>query len=206
MLMRMIGTLEQEVAAIGDLSRDELVQRWIKTYGCPPPKGIKRGLLERSAAWHLQARHLGGLTAASKSVLRAGRRADAEDLRPISVPELSGTDLSASLDVAELPLMQRQAGVPHGPEQAGVPQQPDEPQMPDETEVILSRPAKSVRRGAAPPPRPGTRFMREWNGRIHVVDVTDDGFLFDGKTFRSLSAIAKRITGAHWSGPRFFAP
>ena len=50
----------------------------------------------------------------------------------------------------------------------------------------------------------GTRLMREWNGRMHVVDVTDDGFVFDGKTYRSLSAIARRITGVHWSGPRFF--
>jgi hypothetical protein len=46
--------------------------------------------------------------------------------------------------------------------------------------------------------------MREWNGRMHLVDVTDNGFVFDGKTYRSLSAIARRITGAHWSGPRFF--
>ena len=53
-------------------------------------------------------------------------------------------------------------------------------------------------------PRPGTRLVREWNGRTHVVDVIEDGFVFDGKTYRSLSAIAKRITGAHWSGPRFF--
>ena len=52
--------------------------------------------------------------------------------------------------------------------------------------------------------RPGTRLVREWNGRTHVVDVSEDGFVFDGKTYRSLSAIAKRITGAHWSGPRFF--
>ena len=46
--------------------------------------------------------------------------------------------------------------------------------------------------------------MREWNGRMHIVDVTDDGFEFDGKSYRSLSAIARRITDAHWSGPRFF--
>jgi hypothetical protein len=52
--------------------------------------------------------------------------------------------------------------------------------------------------------RPGTRLVREWNGRTHVVDVSEDGFVFDGKTYGSLSAIAKRITGAHWSGPRFF--
>ena len=52
--------------------------------------------------------------------------------------------------------------------------------------------------------KPGTRLVREWNGRTHVVDVSEDGFIFDSKTYGSLSAIAKRITGAHWSGPRFF--
>lgn len=53
-------------------------------------------------------------------------------------------------------------------------------------------------------PAAGTRLVREWNGRMHVVEVTDDGFVWNGKSYRSLSAIAKRITGAHWSGPRFF--
>jgi hypothetical protein len=52
--------------------------------------------------------------------------------------------------------------------------------------------------------KPGTRLMRQWNGRMHSVLVTADGFEFDGKTWKSLSAIAARITGAHWSGPRFF--
>jgi hypothetical protein len=51
---------------------------------------------------------------------------------------------------------------------------------------------------------PGTQLVREWNGRIYRVLVTDDGFEMDGQTHRSLSAIAKRITGAGWSGPRFF--
>ncbi|MDP3459099.1 MAG: DUF2924 domain-containing protein [Hyphomonas sp.] len=46
--------------------------------------------------------------------------------------------------------------------------------------------------------------MREWNGREHVVDVTVDGYVWNGRTWRSLSAIAKEITGAKWSGPRFF--
>ena len=57
-------------------------------------------------------------------------------------------------------------------------------------------------------PRPaiasGTRLARTWNGRTHVVDVTDDGFIYGGETYRSLSAVARRITGARWSGPRFF--
>ncbi len=51
---------------------------------------------------------------------------------------------------------------------------------------------------------PGGRLLREWNGVTHVVDVVEDGFRWNGETHRSLSAIAKRITGAHWSGPRFF--
>ena len=52
--------------------------------------------------------------------------------------------------------------------------------------------------------KPGGRLLREWNGTTHVVDVTKDGFLWKGETWRSLSAIAREITGAHWSGPRFF--
>ncbi|MCO6050480.1 DUF2924 domain-containing protein [Mesorhizobium sp. RP14(2022)] len=50
----------------------------------------------------------------------------------------------------------------------------------------------------------GARLLRDWNGVTHVVDVVDNGFVFQGTRHRSLSAIAKLITGAHWSGPRFF--
>jgi hypothetical protein len=57
---------------------------------------------------------------------------------------------------------------------------------------------------AAPVLKPGMRLMREWNGRAHVVDVVDGGFLWNGETYSSLSAIARAITGARWSGPRFF--
>jgi hypothetical protein len=46
--------------------------------------------------------------------------------------------------------------------------------------------------------------VREWRGRTHVVSVVDGGFEYGGKTFPSLTAIAVEITGAHWSGPRFF--
>ena len=51
---------------------------------------------------------------------------------------------------------------------------------------------------------PGARLVREWNGATHTVDVTDDGFEWRGKTYGSLSVIAREITGAVWSGPRFF--
>jgi hypothetical protein len=57
-----------------------------------------------------------------------------------------------------------------------------------------------------PPPglRPGVQLVREWNGRSYRVEVLDEGFRMDGKSYRSLTAIARKITGAHWSGPRFF--
>jgi hypothetical protein len=52
--------------------------------------------------------------------------------------------------------------------------------------------------------RPGTRIVREWKGKVHEVTITDDGFEYEGETFKSLSPIACRITGTHWSGPAFF--
>ncbi len=50
----------------------------------------------------------------------------------------------------------------------------------------------------------GSRLVREWRGRAHTVTVTEDGFEYAGMSYPSLSKIAKTITGAHWSGPRFF--
>jgi len=50
----------------------------------------------------------------------------------------------------------------------------------------------------------GTRLVREWNGRTIMVEVSDDGFQHAGRSWRSLSEIARHVTGAHWSGPRFF--
>ena len=53
-------------------------------------------------------------------------------------------------------------------------------------------------------PTPGTRLIRQWKGRRYEVTAIQDGFEYDGRRYRSLSAIAKAITGAHWSGPQFF--
>ncbi len=57
---------------------------------------------------------------------------------------------------------------------------------------------------AKPRIKPGARLVREWHGRTHAVVVTEDGFEFEGKLHRSLTSIARKITGAGWSGPRFF--
>ena len=52
--------------------------------------------------------------------------------------------------------------------------------------------------------KPGARLVREWRGRAYTVTVTGDGFEYAGMCYSSLTKIAKKITGAHWSGPRFF--
>ncbi len=52
--------------------------------------------------------------------------------------------------------------------------------------------------------KPGARLVREWGGETHTVIVLEDGFEWRGERWRSLSVIAREITDAHWSGPRFF--
>ena len=52
--------------------------------------------------------------------------------------------------------------------------------------------------------KPGMRLYREWSGKTHVVEVTEKGVFWNGQHHRSLSAVARAITGARWSGPRFF--
>ncbi len=74
----------------------------------------------------------------------------------------------------------------------------------------LSKLAGQLEAGAdpqVPAPRrmkPGARLLREWRGEMHHVTVVDKGFEYRGRPYRSLSVIAREITGTRWSGPRFF--
>jgi hypothetical protein len=61
--------------------------------------------------------------------------------------------------------------------------------------------AKTVTQAA----RPGTRLIREWNGTAHIVTIGDDGVIrWNDREWRSLSEVAREITGTRWSGPAFF--
>ena len=119
----------------------------------------------RTAAWHLQKRRLGGLSADGARALRAAmhrldatRRSQAD---PGHVKEPCATTASQGVGAIS----------------------------------PLSSPSSNAL-PPAPPARvalkPGARLLREWNGRTHLVDVTDDGFVMNGKTYRSLSAVARR--------------
>ncbi len=52
--------------------------------------------------------------------------------------------------------------------------------------------------------RSGTRLIREWKGELHEVIVVADGYIHKGKSYKSLSQIARNITGSRWNGPAFF--
>lgn len=74
----------------------------------------------------------------------------------------------------------------------------------------LERAADRLRRGdellssTRPSFRPGSRLVRQWQGKVHCVLVLDDGYEYDGRRFSSLTQVATAITGTHWSGPNFF--
>ncbi|MFT5182040.1 MAG: hypothetical protein ACI8S3_001927 [Alphaproteobacteria bacterium] len=135
----------ESLAAIPDLPRAELIERWTAAYGRPPPKGLSRRLLEYAAAYHVQAQAYGGPSPAQRGKLR----------RVI---------------------------------------------VPNNSETSGSKPKAEVSKASSP----GTRLVREWHGRTYTVDVLEKGFVCDGQRYRSLSEIARAITGARWSGPRFF--
>jgi len=64
-------SLDVQIGALQDLSRAQLVEQWIKLFKCPPPKGVKRGLLKRAIAYQLQVKRYGGLKPKTKKTLVA---------------------------------------------------------------------------------------------------------------------------------------
>ena len=78
------------------------------------------------------------------------------------------------------------------------------------TARLLNQLAKSgPKRGDVPlpelrPVKPGTLLVREWQGALQRVTALEDGFAWNGSTYKSLSEVARAITGTNWNGPRFF--
>jgi hypothetical protein len=78
------------------------------------------------------------------------------------------------------------------------------------TRRLLARITEEIATGSSPKKsqirkaRPGTVLIREWQGNAHRVTMLDEGVSFNGKHYRSLSEVAREITGSRWSGPRFF--
>lgn len=134
--------LEAVVAGLGAMSVTGLRAEWRRLYRTEPPKKLRRDTLQLAIAWKLQARVLGGLSAAATRQL--------------------ANLATASADGADLPKARR---------------------------VSL---------------KPGARLVRHWGGETHEIVVAEQGFIWRERSWKSLSVIAREITGARWSGPRFF--
>lgn len=130
-----MSDIAAELAALSQLERAGLAERWVRAFGCPPPRGCRAQVLLLALAWQVQMADLLG-TVVPERLLRSLRRSSV----PVSGPALA----------------------------------------------------------------PGTRLLREWQGRTHQVTVLSSGFEWNGVRYRSLSAIARSITGTAWSGPLFF--
>ena len=126
----------REIARFSDLSRADLVARWIEFLGPPPIKTMTKGLLARGLAHEMQVRQFGGLAPAEQRALGA-----------------------------------------------------------------LAQGRNSPGPGSL---KAGTRLYRSWQGVTQEVLVLEDGYSWRGKSYASLSEVARAITGTRWSGPRFF--
>lgn len=175
---------EIEIAGLGDLDRSELSDRWRAIYGVEAPKGARRAFLERAIAWHIQAKIYGGLKKDARRLLAAAVARSAKEAQK----------------------HQR-----NGNRRVGSDTVPPAAIAPDSLECALQQPEPGAgllvggnARAARRLPSTGMRLIREWHGRTHIVDVVDGGYVWQGHDYRSLSVIARSITGARWSGPRFF--
>jgi hypothetical protein len=171
-----VATLDDEIGRLDGLPVFELRTLWRRLWKQPPPMRLSRDMLIRSLAWKLQEVALGGIGKAEMRKLAALAK-DAADER-----EARKGDSDTADDCAT----DKHASVDGGINATNIIRRTPNP----------SAPAITLREG--------NRLVREWNGTTHTVLVLASGFEWQGRQYRSLSQIAEAITGAHWSGPRFF--
>lgn len=157
------------------MSIEGLRAEWRRLFGLDALPRISRPLLLRAVAYGLQEERHGGLSKRAARQLRQAWRDDRDDGRA------TRTSCFADDPQAE------GRGAEGKGRSRGDP--PDNDQSLRHVALAL---------------KPGTRLVREWQGRAHEVTVLEDGYLWKGTRHGSLSVIAELITGAHWSGPRFF--
>ena len=172
--------LADQLIAIPSLTLSGLGERW-RELGLGEPPRLPLPLLQRLLAQLLQEQVYGGLSATAIRQLDAAASAAATD---VSKGVSAGSSASR--------LVSRDAADPPGE----APARPALPLLPKEIARRTSSRQVTL--------RAGTRLVREWNGRTISVEVVDDHFVWNDAPYRSLSEIARAVTGTRWSGPRFF--
>ena len=184
---------------------------WRRLHRGATPPSLSRDLLLRDTAFRLQEIAFGGLRPAIKRKLAAlgrsaGAAADAgagvdantgarrggacsgiDEVNPANVTTGAAADIGAAGRIDD-----EATGRSHD---AAAPAS-------DVTES--RRHERSATRTVTIQLKPGATLVRAWHGKTHTVQVTPDGYEYDGHRYGSLSLIAQQITGSHWSGPRFF--
>ena len=171
-----MSRLDDTLGALAKMTPTQLRAEWQRVHKTLAPR-ISPDLLARGIAWQLQERALGGLSPSAVRELKRLAAARAANAEPVG-PAFAGAADNLSADA-----------VP--------------------TTASATRTLARVRVAAILPAnaidlRPGTTLMRTWGDRSWSVQITETGLVFEGRHYDSLSKIACEITGAHWSGPRFF--
>lgn len=163
-----------DLTSIEMLDREQCTYQWRRLLGSTPPRYTSVEFMRKVLTYEAQIKSFGGH---SKAVLKALKR---------------------SLKAAQNgPSVKSEMG--HVSDEDGKGIQHQEKRISNKTDSKTSKSKPSIFSI-----RVGTHLVREWNGRTYQVEAVEGGFKLDGKTYRSLTATAKKITGAHWSGPRFF--
>jgi hypothetical protein len=184
--------------------RASLLMEWTRVMGCPPPPHLSVRIMRQALSYEDQCARLGGLSKAAQNhlegvlrELQAKRTSICPSRGPIA--RTSGKAAGATLGASEKDSASKLAGT------GGT----EFDRVHDVNPDAVASPTRQVRiPSRATTLSAGTVLVREWNGRPYQVLVVQRGsdlaFEMDGKRYKSLSAIARQITGARWSGPRFF--
>jgi hypothetical protein len=139
----------RQLAALQEMSTEELKEKWRDLYGSDPPR-FKKSFIQKRLAYRIQELFYGGISSQAEKKLSEAARSD-----PLCT-------------------------------------------LGKKSSVVMSTFRRTGRIA------PGTRFVREWNDNRYEVIVRAEGFEYNGKIYRSLSAIASEITGTRWNGRVFF--
>lgn len=179
--------VQRELVRLRRLGPTELREIYADLYGEPTRSGNKDYLVKR-IVWRLQAREQGTL------------------------PERARRYALEIADDADLNLRPRNPRNPRNPRKGPRPRKdgnadtiPSPPLRLTDTQSSVPEPLRLPKRHHDPRlPLPGGTIVREYKGRTHEVTVLENGFEYDGEHYRSLTAVAKQITGTHWNGFGFF--
>ena len=170
-----------DIAMLETMIHDSLKEHWLNVFGVSAPHNLSRRLLIHALAYELQVRAGGGLKKAAKQMLADAVTATCP---PLTQSGGASADVEGASSITSH--LNDESASDNYPAAGHAPQPPIRSYPPA---IILS---------------PGTRLMREWHGVVHVVDVVEGGFMWNGKVHGSLSAIARAITGVRWNGLTFF--